>query len=289
MAYVLWGVSPIFWRWGQGGAADILAFRIVSTVVFLLIVQVFRDRAVSLRRAAAIPGVPRLMLFAAVLLSINWLGFIWAVNHDHVMAASLGYFLTPLVSVLLGVFTLGEKLRSGQWVAVGFGAAGVVVLSADLGGLPWISLLLAGSFGLYGLLRKTAPVESLDGLTLEVSLMGPLAAAALVYLSVTGTDTGVSAVDGGWGWVWVLSAGVVTSTPLLLFANAARQIPLWLVGMLQYVTPTLQFLLGVLAYDEDWSGGQIVGYVVIWSGLVVFSAEAVRHARQTRHGRRVVY
>jgi len=280
VAYVLWGVSPIFWRWGQGDSADVLSFRIVSTVGFLWLVQLLRDRGRSLGRVVGQPGVLGRMLLSAALLAVNWLGFIWAVNHEQVMAASLGYFLTPLVSVSLGVVVLGERLRLGQWAAVAFGSAGVIVLSVDVGRFPWMSLLLAGSFGLYGLLRKTAPVESLDGLTLEVSIMGPVAVVALLVLSVSGG--GVAQVNGGWGWLWVLAAGAVTATPLLLFANAARQIPLWLVGVLQYVTPTLQFLLGVVAYDEDWSGGQVIGYAVIWAGLVVFSAEAVNHSRQMR-------
>lgn len=280
MAYVLWGVSPVFWRWGQGEAADILLFRILSTVCFLWLVQLVRDRGWSVRQAVGQPGVRRVMLLAATLLAMNWLSFLWAVNQDQVMAVSLGYFLTPLVSVSLGVILLGERLRFGQWLAVAIGALGVLVLSVDLGRLPWISLLLAATFGLYGLLRKTAPVESLDGLTIEVSVMGPVAVVSVVILSWSGG--GVTEVSGGWGWLWVAVAGAVTATPLLLFANAARQIPLWLLGMLQYVTPTLHFLLGVYAFGEEWSGGQVLGYVVIWSGLAVFSLDAVNHARRQR-------
>ncbi|NDH84396.1 MAG: hypothetical protein EBY65_05885 [Acidimicrobiia bacterium] len=167
------------------------------------------------------------MLVSAVLLSSNWLGFIWAVNSDRVLEASLGYFLNPLVSVVLGVTVLGEHLRRGQWVAIVIAAAGVAWLSVDLGSLPWISLCVPG-------------------------------------------------------WIWVAGAGLMTSTPLLLFAFAARQIPLWTVGVLQYITPTLQFLLGVLAYDEDWSGGQVAGYSIIWFGLIVFAAEGVARARRVR-------
>ncbi|MEO0495566.1 MAG: EamA family transporter RarD [Actinomycetota bacterium] len=279
-AYVLWGLSPIFWRLGQGSSVDILTFRVLSTFLLLASIQLIRDRAAAARAAFAVPGVARSMIVSSVLLSSNWLGFIWAVNSDRVLEASLGYFLNPLVSVVLGVTVLGERLRSGQWAAIAIAGAGVAWLSIDLGSLPWVSLFLAITFGLYGLIRKTAPVESLDGLSIEVAVMLPVAVVALFVL--TGDGDGIHAVDGVPGWIWVAGAGVMTSTPLLLFGFAARQIPLWTVGVLQYITPTLQFLLGVLAYDEDWSGGQVVGYSIIWFGLIVFAAEGVARARRSR-------
>ena len=279
-AYVLWGLSPIFWRLGQGSSVDILTFRVLSTFLLLAAIQIVRDRATAARTALAVPGVKRAMLVSAVLLSSNWLGFIWAVNSDRVLEASLGYFLNPLVSVILGVTVLGEHLRGGQWAAVVIAATGVAWLSADLGSLPWISLFLAVTFALYGLIRKTAPVESLDGLSIEVAVMVPIGIVAMVVLTAVGD--GVHAVDGAPGWIWVVGAGLMTSTPLLLFAFAARQIPLWTVGVLQYITPTLQFLLGVRAYDEDWSGGQVAGYSIIWFGLIVFAAEGVARAQRIR-------
>jgi chloramphenicol-sensitive protein RarD len=253
---------------------------VLSTFLLLAAIQIVRDRATAARAALAVPGVKRAMLVSAVLLSSNWLGFIWAVNSDRVLEASLGYFLNPLVSVVLGVTVLGEHLRRGQWVAIVIAAAGVAWLSVDLGSLPWISLFLAVTFALYGLIRKTAPVESLDGLSIEVAVMVPIGIVAMVVLTAGGD--GVHAVDGVPGWIWVAGAGLMTSTPLLLFAFAARQIPLWTVGVLQYITPTLQFLLGVLAYDEDWSGGQVAGYSIIWFGLIVFAAEGVARARRVR-------
>ncbi|MEM8705441.1 MAG: EamA family transporter RarD [Actinomycetota bacterium] len=279
-AYVLWGLSPIFWRLGQGSSVDIMTFRVLSTFALLVAIQFVRDRAAAVRAAAAVPGVKRAMVASAVLLSTNWLAFIWAVNTDRVLEASLGYFLNPLVSVVLGVTVLGERLRAGQWAAIAVAAAGVAWLSIDLGSLPWVSLFLAITFALYGLIRKTAAVESLDGLSIEVSVMVPVGVVALIVLSAGGD--GVNAVDGLPGWIWVAGAGVMTSTPLLLFGFAARQIPLWTIGVLQYVTPTIQFLLGVLAYDEDWSGGQVVGYSIIWVGLAAFAAEGVTNARRSR-------
>ena len=186
---------------------------------------------------------------------------------------------SKLDSLVLGVTVLGERLRRGQWVAIALAGVGVAILSIDLGSLPWISLFLAVTFGLYGLVRKTAPVESLDGLTLEVAAMAPFAAIALGMFTADGD--GLSTVIGLGGWAWVAGASLMTAAPLLLFGWAARRIPLSLVGVLQYLTPTLQFLLGVLAYDESWSGGQVVGYVVIWTGLVLFAADGLATARHT--------
>ena len=278
VAYVLWGLSPIFWRLGEGSAGDILVLRVLSTMVLLLLLQTVKDRGGEVRARLADPRVRRAMIASALLLASNWLAFIWAVTSDRVLEASLGYFLNPLISVLLGVTVLGERLRRGQWFAVVLAGVGVTILSIDLGSLPWISLFLGVTFGLYGLVRKTAPVESLDGLTIEVAAMAPFAAIALGVFTADGA--GASTVSGIDGWVWVAGASLMTASPLLLFAWAARRIELWLIGVLQYIAPTLQFLLGVLAYDETWSGGQVVGYVVIWAGLAAFGAEGVATARR---------
>ena len=279
VGYVLWGLSPIFWRLGEGSAGDILVLRILSTITLLVLIQMVRDRGAEVRARLADRRVRFAVLGSSLLLASNWLGFIWAVTSDRVLEASLGYFLNPLVSVVLGVTVLGERLRRGQWVAIALAGVGVAILSIDLGSLPWISLFLAVTFGLYGLVRKTAPVESLDGLTLEVAAMAPFAAIALGMFTADGD--GLSTVIGLGGWAWVAGASLMTAAPLLLFGWAARRIPLSLVGVLQYLTPTLQFLLGVLAYDESWSGGQVVGYVVIWTGLVLFAADGLAAARHT--------
>ena len=277
VGYVLWGLSPIFWRLGDGSAGDILVLRILSTITLLVLIQMVRDRGAEVRARLADRRVRFAVLGSSLLLASNWLGFIWAVTSDRVLEASLGYFLNPLVSVVLGVTVLGERLRRGQWVAIVLAGVGVAILSIDLGSLPWISLFLAVTFGLYGLVRKTAPVESLDGLTLEVAAMAPFAAIAFGVFTADGE--GLSTVVGLGGWAWVAGASLMTAAPLLLFGWAARRIPLSLVGVLQYLTPTLQFLLGVLAYDESWSGGQVVGYVVIWTGLALFAADGLATAR----------
>ena len=280
MAYTLWGLSPIFWRLGDGSAGSVLVVRVLATFAFLGIIQLVRDRAAAVRAIARDRRVLLLMATSAVLLATNWLLFIWSVTNDRVLEASLGYFLNPLLSVVLGVTVLRERLRTPQWFAIAVAAAGVVVLAVDVGRVPWVALSLALSFGLYGLIRKTAPLGSLDGLTIEVSLMFPLAVAAFVVL--TTVDGGTEVVSEPLEWIWAGGTALMTAAPLLLFASAARRIELWMVGVLQYIAPTLNFLLGVLVYDESWSGGQVVGFLVIWSGLAVFAAEGIVLTRRLR-------
>jgi len=282
-AYTLWGLSPIFWRLGEGSAGAALLVRIVSTCLFLWLIQIVRDRAAGIRIIARDRRVVLLAAASATLLAFNWLVFIWAVNNGRVLEASLGYFLNPLVSVVLGVTVLRERLRANQWLAIAIAAAGVVVLSVDVGRMPWVAISLAMSFGLYGLIRKMTPLGSLDGLSIEVSLMFPPAILVLVTLVMVGD--GIDVVSKPLDWLWAGGAALVTAAPLLLFASAARRIELWMVGVLQYVAPTLNFLLGVFVYGESWSGGQAVGFVVIWSGLAVFAVEGVAQAGRVRSRR----
>ena len=280
VGYVLWGLSPIFWRLGEGSAADILVFRVLSTAFLLAAIQLLRDRGAEVGARLRDPKVRRTAILSAALLASNWLVFIWAVNTDRVLQASLGYFLNPLVSVVLGVTVLSERLRRGQWFAIAIAAVGVVWLT-DRPRHPAVGVAVPrGHVRAVRLVRKTAAVESLDGLSIEVWAMAPVALVALVVF--TADDGGLATVSGVGGWVWVAGASLMTSIPLLLFAWAARRIALWAIGVLQYITPTLQFLLGVLAYDESWSGGQVVGYSIIWVGLAVFGAEGVRQARRLR-------
>ena len=279
-AYVMWGLSPIFWRLGEAAADSLLTFRVVATLVVVGLIQIGRDRGRNVRTAVADRRVVGAMAVSAALVSSNWLIYIWSVTNERVLEASLGYFLNPLISVVLGVTVLRERLRPVQWIAIAVVAGGVIVLSVDLGRVPWIAIALAVTFGLYGLIRKTAPVGSLDGLTIEVSLLLPFALVALGALTAAGE--GAAEVSAPWGWVWVMGAGLMTAVPLVLFASAARRIELWMIGVLQYVVPTLQFLLGVLAYDEPWAGGQVVGYVVIWFGLAVFAGEGIVNAQRVR-------
>jgi chloramphenicol-sensitive protein RarD len=203
--------------------------------------------------------------------------FIYAVGQGQVLQSSLGYFITPLVNVLLGMVFLRERLRRLQVVSLLLAVAGVGLLTVRVGAVPWISLALAASFGLYGLLRKTAHVESLAGLLVETLLTGPLALAYLIWLGAHGRGAFPGAVDQG--ALWLPLAGVLTATPLLLFAAAARRLPLATIGFLQYLTPSLQFALAVLAYGEQFTTTHMVTFILIWSGLALYTADAVRTFR----------
>jgi chloramphenicol-sensitive protein RarD len=277
-AYVLWGLSPIFWRSVDSVAAgDIVIHRVLTTLLFLGAIQLAGRTFGRVRALVADPRARWMFVLTAVLLASNWLVFVWAVNDDRVLEASLGYFINPLVSVVLGVIVLGERLRVGSMVAVVVAAVGVVVLTIDVGSAPWVSLYLAGTFALYGLIRKTSPAGSLDGLTLEMFVLVPFALVALLVRAGAGESV-LTTQSLGMN-VWLLGAGVITAAPLLLFATAARRIELWLVGMLQFIAPTLQFVLGAVVWNEPWSGGQAVGFVIIWMALGVFVADQLRIAR----------
>lgn len=282
-AYLLWGLSPIYWRLvGSIPSGDVVAFRIVAAALLLGAMQL-RGRTLGRVKALLVDRRARwTFVLTAGLLGVNWVVFIWAVSNGRVVEASLGYFINPLISVVLGVALLRERLRLTPMIAVAIAAAGVLVLAIDLGTLPWVSLVLAGTFAVYGLIRKISPAGSLDGLTLEVYGLLPIALAVVVVRAVLGDGLVGSSVPGR--DLWLLGSGVMTAVPLLLFAAAARRIPLWLVGMLQYIAPTIQFLLGVLVWGEEWSGGQAVGFIMIWIALAVFATEGIIHSRRNGAG-----
>ncbi|MDP5008581.1 MAG: EamA family transporter RarD, partial [Glaciimonas sp.] len=210
---------------------------------------------------------------SALLLSANWLTYIWAVNNNHLVEASLGYFITPLVSVALGFLLLHERPRTVQWIAIAMAAFAVAWLTWHLGAPPWISLILALTFGGYGLLRKTASLGALHGLALETAVMLPLALAYLMYTMLQG-DTSFSVASTSTKWLLIMT-GPVTAIPLLLFAAGARRLPLSMVGLLQYITPSLVLLLGVVLYHEPLSGNKLIGFVIIWSALALYSLEGL--------------
>jgi chloramphenicol-sensitive protein RarD len=239
-----------------------------------------------MRRLQWVPGVarrPRLVAqfaLSALLLSANWLLYVWSVNHGHVVEASLGYFVTPLVNVLLGTWVLKERPRRLQWVAVAVAACGVLWLTATLGRPPWIALGLATSFGTYGLLRKTAPLGALEGLAVETAVMAPVALVALAVISAPrgGLFAGMDGATAG----WLLFAGPLTAIPLLLFAAGARRITMATLGTLQYLSPSIQFLLGVTFFGEPLQGARLAGFLVIWSALVIYSADGFLWMRRQR-------
>lgn len=278
-AQVVWGLSPIYWTQLTDIPAPLLiAHRVVwsSTMLALLLVTVARYRI-----PVADLDTPTLRgyLAAAILIVANWLTYIWAVANGFIVEASLGYFITPLVSVGLGVVVLGERLRNMQWLAVALAATGLVYLTFAIGSLPRIAIVLAGSFGVYGLVKKRAPLGAVEGLTVETGL---LCLPALV-LMVWGPFGDTAAIHArGWGWLWIGSTGLVTVVPLVLFAASVQRIPLAHAGLIQYLAPTLQLLLGVLVYGEPFGQDQLVGYGLVWAALIIFSAEGLWVQRISR-------
>jgi chloramphenicol-sensitive protein RarD len=256
----------------------VLVNRVVWSLVFMVAVLTWQQNWAWLGPALRARRVVLPYLIAAVLLSVNWYIYIWAVANDHILESSLGYFINPLVNVLLGVLFFRERLRPGQWAAVAIAAAGVLYLTLNLGQLPWIALSLAFSFGLYGLVKKTAPLAADRGLTLETGLMFLPALAYMGYLFLTGTSA-VPDAPGGTRLLLVL-AGPITAVPLLLFAAAARRIPLTMLGIMQYIAPTGQFLVAVFLYNEPFPTFKLVGFAIVWVALIVFTVEGLTARRR---------
>src|SRR5271165_50739 len=280
-AYILWGLFPIYFKALQNvSPLEILWHPIAWAFVFLLIVLTVLRQWSWLAKVARQPKVLAGFTASAVLLSVNWFIYIWSVNSGHVVDASLGYFINPLVSVLMGFLLLHERLRPVQWLAVALAGAGVAWLTWLAGHPPWIGLALAFSFGFYGLLRKTAALGALEGLSLETFLLFPIAFGCLVFLAMKDQNAFLQAST---ATQWLLAAaGPITAIPLLLFAAGARRIRLSTLGLLQYFAPTLQFLLGVWLYHEPFGGKLVVGYAVIWSALALYSLEGLWRAWPTR-------
>lgn len=271
-AYVMWGFFPIYWKLLHDvPALQVIGHRITWSFVLLILVILATRQWKNFRSAALKPKTIAIYFIAAILLSINWLVYVWGVNAGFIVETSLGYFINPLISVLLGVLFLRERLRTMQWIPIGLAAAGVLYLTVTYGRLPWIALSLAFSFGIYGLVKKLAPLGSLYGLTLETALVFPI---ALIYLMVVGfAGTGSFLEEGALTDVLLIGTGVVTSIPLLMFASAARQIPLTMIGVLQYVAPTLQFLIGVFLYHEPFDQSRLIGFSMVWLALIIFWVE----------------
>ena len=278
-AYVLWGLFPIYWKWLHDvSPLQVIGHRIGWSFILLIIV-ILATKQWTKFRSTLNRRVLGVYLIAGLLLSFNWLIYVWGVNTEHVVETSLGYFINPLFSVLLGMIFLKERLRPLQWLPIGLAAAGVIYLTWTYGSLPWIALGLTFTFGFYGLVKKLSPLGSLYGLTLETGLVFLPALGYLVYVQVTG-----SGAFGHTGWVsdvLMIGAGAVTTIPLLMFASAAKRIPLTMVGIMQYIAPTLQFLLGVLLYKEPFTRTNLIGFSLVWIALIVFWVEGAL-AQRTR-------
>jgi chloramphenicol-sensitive protein RarD len=279
LAYLLWGLFPVYFKaLQQVPAVEILAHRMVWSLLFCAALLLALRRWSWLRTTATQPRVLAAFVLSAALVSVNWGIYIWAVNAGHVVDASLGYFVNPLVNVLIGALLLGERLRRGQRVAVAIAAAGVAWLTWQAGHLPWIGLALAFSFAGYGLMRKRAPLGSIEGLTLETLLLFPLAFGYLGWLAYAGTNVFLEA--GTSVQLLLAAAGPVTAAPLLLFAAGARRISFSTLGILQYIAPTLQLMIGVLVYREAFEPAKAAGYVLIWIALAVYTLEGLWRAHR---------
>lgn len=279
-AFVIWGLMPLYFqRLVTVAPMEVVVHRAVWALVFVLILLAWRGQWDGLRAAMRRPRVIALAAASTAILSLNWLLYVIAVQNGRVVEASLGYFINPLVNVLVGVAVLGERLRRTQWVAVGLAGAGVLWLSWSAGEPPWIALVLAVSFSIYGLLRKTSTLGPLEGLALETMLVAPVALPLLVWWSLTG-----STFDGAGAMLlpWLVVLGPLTALPLMLFAAAARRLQLATVGLMQYISPTLQLLAGVLLLGEVFDAQRAVGFALIWSALAVYSGHAWRVHRQAR-------
>lgn len=275
-AFFVWGLFPIYLKTLKAvPALEILSHRVVWSLIFLSVVLTWRRQWDWLRLLRQRPRIALAFLASATLLATNWVVYIWAINADRIVDASLGYFIAPLFNVLFGVL-LGERLRAGQWIAVTLAACGVAWLTVAAGQLPFIAITLAITFGLYGLLRKTASLGALEGLTLETLIMVPLAAA---FLLLPGSGSSHAFISAGFTTsLLLIVAGPITAVPLLLFAYGARRIPLSLVGILQYIGPTIQLLLGVWLYHEPFGGDKLIGFALIWLALALYSAESLWRA-----------
>ena len=274
-AYLTWGFLPIYMKAiGAVAAPEILANRILWSLLLLLAIVAATRRWAPVAALLRAPRTLAVLATTALLIGVNWLVYIWAVNAGFVLETSLGYFVTPLVNVLLGIFVLRERLRPAQTGAVALAAIGVALLAFAQGGLPWISLVLAFSFSFYGLLRKIAPVDPLTGLLAETALLAPM---SILYLAAFGAHR--FGTDASLDLLLVLS-GVITAAPLLMFAASTKRLRYATVGLLQYVAPTIQFLLAVLLYREPLTGAHIATFAFIWAGLIVYATDSLAAARR---------
>ncbi|WP_254913663.1 EamA family transporter RarD [Sphingobium sp. Z007] len=279
-AYSIWGLLPIVFKLVHHvGALEVVAQRVIWSLLLLLVMLTVRSGLPALWATLRAPRLRRALAASALLIAANWLIYIWAVNSDHILAGSLGYFLNPLVNVALGMIFLKERLRRGQAIAIAFAAAGVAIMAASALPTLWISISLALSFGLYALVRKVTPVAPMAGLATETLLLAP---AALLYVGWLASQDRLSfGQDAGTTTMLVL-LGAITTAPLVLFATAAQRLPMATLGVLQYLAPTLQFLCGVFLFGEKLSTGQMASFGLIWLGLILFASDSYALARRNR-------
>jgi chloramphenicol-sensitive protein RarD len=280
-AYIFWGLHPIYWKLLiEVSSYEIVAHRIFWSFAFFVIINLLMKNWKPLLCKFKSSKNKKILLLTALLISSNWSMYIWAVNAGFIVETSLGYFISPLVIVILGVVILKEKLRSTQWIAIALAAAGVLYLAVMYGQIPWISLFLAFTWGLYGMLRKKISFSSIEGLTLETAFLAVISITYIIYLFATGTNSFL-AVDLKTNLL-LIGSGIMSGLPLMIFIHASKKIELSLIGILQYIYPTLLFLIGVFIYDEQLNITKLTGFLFIWCALLIYSAEGLFQLRVTR-------
>ena len=271
-AYIIWGLFPLYWKQlKQVPAIQLIGHRIIWSFIFVFAIVIISHQFRAFKTEAFKKNVLGIYSIAALLIGMNWLIYVWAVNADYIVETSLGYYINPLLSVLLGVIFLRERLRPMQWLPVILATIGVAYLTVIYGRPPWIAFSLALTFGLYGLVKKLAPLGSLHGLTLETGVL--LIPAFIYLLFMAKTGQGAFLNDGARTDIFLVGAGVVTAVPLLMFASAAKRIPLVMIGLMQFIAPTIQFSIGVFVYNEPFSHNQLIGFSIVWLALIIFWLE----------------
>lgn len=279
-AFAIWGMFPLYLRaLAVVPSLQLVAHRVAWACVLVLGWIAIRGELAGVRQVFTRPGVLLRLSVTALLITVNWLVFVWAVAHDRVVETSLGYFINPLVNVVLGVLLLSERLNRAQWIAVTLAALGVVYLTVTAGHVPWIALALAFSFGLYGFIRKTAQVESLPGLAVETALLAPVAVGYLVWCARSGA--GSMGHEGALIDFMLVASGAITAIPLFLFAYGARRLPYSTVGVIQYLAPTLQLATAVLVFGEPFDRARAIGFALIWAALLVYAGDGMLRARRS--------
>ena len=281
-AFTAWGILPIYWKALQHvSSLQILAHRILWSFIFLVLLMSLQKRWNDIRSSLSVPKTRYVILLTSIIITFNWLTYIWAVTHEHIVDSSLGYFINPLLSVFLGVVFLKERLTRIQTASFILALIGVLYLTFQYGRIPWIALTLAFTFGFYGLLRKTARIDGLSGLTLETAILSPLILSYLIFVNFRG-----EAVFGAADLqthLLLIGAGIATAAPLLWFVNGARRIPLHSIGFYQYIGPTLQFFIGVFLYKEPFNRSRLIGFAFIWIALILFSVSTVKQYRNSKN------
>lgn len=280
-AYTFWGIAPIYFKaLGQIPAYEVLSHRVIWSCVLLFAIVLFCGYTRRLISALSSPKTLLYLTLSSLLIGVNWFVFIWSVNHDRMLEASLGYFINPLVNVLLGMIFLQERLRRNQYIAVALAVTGVLVQLISFGSLPWIALVLAFSFGCYGLIRKRLQIDAITGLSLETAVLLPVAS---IYLFFLAASSSANLLDNTLALnVLLLSAGAITTIPLLFFAGAAKRLKLSTLGFFQYIGPSLMFILAVSVYNEPLNTDSLITFGFIWAALVIFSLDGLHQHKQNR-------